>query len=217
VAGRALWDVIETGMGARDQPLMWATTTAGEEGEEDVYGQEHTYGVQVLEGVVEDDARFAYIATLDPDDDWTDPANFIKANPNLGVSVEAAEIAAAVRKAEESPAAVAAVKRLRLDIRAQDSDAWIPLSLWDAGREPRLTWESLRGFPCYGALDLASTADFAALSLLFPLSADLTPAPDPTGRTCSGSCSGCGFRNTGGRTGSRSCGSWSRRGRPAGG
>lgn len=176
--GRALWDVIETGMGARDQPILWAITTAGEEGEEDVYGQEHSHTEQVLEGVIEDDSRFGFIACLDPGDDWTDPANFVKANPNLGVSVESDEIAGQVAKAKRSPAAANAVKRLRLGIRAQDVDAWIPLPLWDAGKHPGVSWDSLKGMPCFGGLDLASTSDFAALSLLFPLAADLTPAAD---------------------------------------
>lgn len=178
--GRALWDVIETGMGSRSQPLLWAITTAGDEGDEDVYGQEHNYGVQVLEGTVEDDSRFVYIATLDPSDDWTDPKVWVKGNPNLGVSVQADEIAAAVAKAKASPAAANAVKRLRLNVRTQDADCWIPLGLWDAAKSDRLTREALKGYPCYGGLDLASTTDFASLALCFPLTADFEPAPDPT-------------------------------------
>jgi phage terminase large subunit-like protein len=130
--------------------------------------------------VIEDDTRFGFIAALDPGDDWTDPKNFAKANPNLGVSVEADEIAAAVKKAKKSPAAANAVKRLRLGIRTQDADAWLPLSHWDALAEPRLSWETLRGFPCFVGLDLASTCDFAAAAFAFPLAADLTAGPDPT-------------------------------------
>lgn len=167
--GRELWDVIETGMGARRQPLLWAITTAGEEGEQDVYGQEHNYTTQVLEGVILDDSRFGYIAKLDPEDEWTDPANFIKANPNLGVSVQAEEIGRAVEKAKNSPAAANAVKRLRLGIRSQDSAAWIPLQTWDAAADKRLSWDKLAGFACYAGLDLASSSDFAALALCFPL------------------------------------------------
>ena len=176
--GRALWDVIETGMGARDQPLLWAITTAGEEGEQDVYGQEHNHTVQVLEGIVQDDARFGFIAACDPGDDWTDPKNFAKANPNLGVSVFADEIAAAVEKAKRVPASANAVKRLRLGIRTQDADAWIPLPIWDAGRDERATWERLKRYPCFGGLDLASTSDFAAAAFVFPLTEDWQPAPD---------------------------------------
>jgi len=176
--GRALWDVIETGMGARDQPLLWAITTAGEEGDQDVYGQEHNHCVDVLRGLIEDDARFAFIACLDAEDDWTDPGNVVKANPNLGVSVELDEIMGQVKKAKQSPAAAGAVKRLRLGIRTQDADCWIPLQLWDKGRSDRATPEVLAGFPCFAGLDLASSSDFAALALAFPLTEDWAPAPD---------------------------------------
>jgi phage terminase large subunit-like protein len=181
--GRELWDVIDTATGAREQPLIWVVTTAGPEGEESVYGQEHGYTRQVLEGVVEDDSRFGYIACLDADDDWKDPKNFVKANPNLGVSVQADEIAGAVEKAKHSPSSANAVKRLRLGIRTQDADAWIPLTLWDSLRDSRVSMEKLKGFPCWGGLDLASESDFAALSLLFPLdevAGELVPAADST-------------------------------------
>lgn len=174
--GRELWDVIDTATGAREQPLIWVVTTAGAEGEESVYGQEHNYTRQVLEGVVQDDARFGYVACLDPGDDWTDPKNIAKANPNLGVSVQADEIAAAIRKAKNTPVAANAVKRLRLGIRTQDAEAWIPLDLWDAGRVDGIDWGRFAGAACGGGLDLASSCDFAALALCFPVDADLSPA-----------------------------------------
>ena len=36
---------------------------------------------------VENEDIFIYIAELDENDDWTDPQNWIKANPNMNVSV----------------------------------------------------------------------------------------------------------------------------------
>jgi phage terminase large subunit-like protein len=175
--GRELWDVIETGMGARRQPLLFAITTAGEEGEQDVYGQEHNYSTQVLDGVIEDDSRFAYIACLDPADNWQDAATWPKANPNLGVSLDPAELAAVVKKAGSSPAAANAVKRLRFGIRGQDEDAWIPLASWDAGKMV-IDWERYRGAACGAGMDLASSSDFAAVTYCFPIDDDLSPASD---------------------------------------
>ena len=80
---RKVWDVIETGTGARRQPLLFAITTAGFD-RHSVCWEQHDYGVKVLEGVIEDDTFFAYIAALDPEDDWQDASVWIKANPNLG-------------------------------------------------------------------------------------------------------------------------------------
>ncbi|MBT8462100.1 MAG: terminase large subunit, partial [Gemmatimonadetes bacterium] len=65
-------DVLHTGMGARDEPLMLEITTAGEERADSVCKAERDYGAQVLEGDVEDESFFAYIAEIDKDDDWRD-------------------------------------------------------------------------------------------------------------------------------------------------
>ena len=176
--GRDLWDVIDTATGAREQPLIWVITTAGREGSEDVYGQEHDYTVQVVEGIIEDDSRFGYVACLDAGDDWTDPANIVKANPNLGVSLQQEEIEQQITKAKASPAAAAAVKRLRLGIRSQDEDAWLPLPLWDAGRSEDVDWNTLEGAPHGAGLDLASSYDFAAYAECYPIGVDLLPAAE---------------------------------------
>ena len=177
--GRVLWDVIETGMGARRQPIIWAITTAGEEGEEDVYGQEaRITPMQVLEGLVEDDGRFGYIACLDAGDDWTDPRHFIKANPNLGVSVHSAEIQDAVTKAKASPKPPPMPSSgCGSGIRTQDSDAWLPLPAWDAGKA-EIDWSQFLGAPCGAGLDLASSCDFAAFSRCYPIDADMSPAAE---------------------------------------
>lgn len=43
--------------------------------------------IDVLNGSKTDDSQFIAIYELDEGDDWTDPKNFIKANPNLDVTV----------------------------------------------------------------------------------------------------------------------------------
>src|SRR5581483_5059482 len=70
---REMWDVLLTGMGARDQPLALPITTAGDFSDS-IYNELHTDVEQVLEGVVKDDEVFGFIATVDAEDDWRDPA-----------------------------------------------------------------------------------------------------------------------------------------------
>ena len=53
--------------------------------------QHHEFSIKALEGNVPFEAAdswFAYIATLDAGDVWTDPTVWIKANPRLGVTVK---------------------------------------------------------------------------------------------------------------------------------
>ena len=40
--------------------------------------------IKVLEGTVQDDSWFAFIAGADEGDDWTDPQVWRKANPSFG-------------------------------------------------------------------------------------------------------------------------------------
>ena len=72
---RGVWDVMTTATGARRQPLIFAITTAGYD-RQSVCFQQHEYAEKVLEGVIEDDTFFGFVATLDVGDDWADPATW---------------------------------------------------------------------------------------------------------------------------------------------
>lgn len=163
---RDMWDVLLTGMGSREQPLALVITTAGDFSES-IYNELHTDAEQVLEGVVADDEVFGFIATIDAEDEWTDPAAWAKANPGLGVSLREEELASVIKRAGRQPASVNKVKRNRLNVRTAALDAWIRLDLWDKCGTP---WDAaeLLGKPCYGGLDLANTSDLAAFVLSFP-------------------------------------------------
>jgi phage terminase large subunit-like protein len=69
----------------RRRPIIFEFTTAGHR-RLSVCRQHHKFSSKVLEGSVPPEAGdswFAYIATLDPGDDWTDPTMWIKAKPSL--------------------------------------------------------------------------------------------------------------------------------------
>ena len=100
---RALLDVMDTAMGARRQPLIVIITTAGDTAPGSVYANEHEYARNVLEGTLENDDVFAFVATLDKDDRWDDPEAWAKANPNWGVSVNFDDMRRQATKAKGSP------------------------------------------------------------------------------------------------------------------
>lgn len=164
---RALLDVLDTGMGARRQPLLWIITTAGDENNETVYAQEHEYARKVLEGALEDDNLFAYIACPDEGDDVFDPLTWAKANPNLGVSVKLDDMHRQAEKARKSPSALDAFKRLRLNIRTSGVQHGIGRELWqECGGAVDV--EALKSRRCIGGLDLGGKNDLSALVLTFP-------------------------------------------------
>lgn len=165
---RALLDVLDTAMGSRRQPLLWMITTAGDDDPESVYAQENDYAIKVLEGVVQDDNLFAFIATLDEGDRWDDPKVWQKANPNLGVSVKLDDLKRQAAKAKNSPTAQVAFKRLRLNVRTAAANKFISMPVWGKNTGGPFDPDDLRGRTCYGAFDLSSKVDLSCWLKLFP-------------------------------------------------
>lgn len=163
---RELMDVMETATGARRQPLSFQITTAGND-RVSPCGDQHDYAVKILEQVLDDDTFFAFIASADPEDDWTLDSTARKANPNYGVSIKPDDLRALVTKAKNMPGAAAAYQQKRLNLWVNTDAPWLSLDGWRAGQS---TWslEDLRGEPCWGFIDLASKIDLAALGLAFP-------------------------------------------------
>src|SRR4029077_6337796 len=126
----ALLDVRDTALGSRRQPLLWIITTAGDDSPESVYASENDYATKVLQGVVDDDDVFAFIATIDKGDKWDDPVAWAKANPNLGISVKLDDLHRQARKAAKSPAALSAFKRLRLNVRSAVAESFVDMATW---------------------------------------------------------------------------------------
>jgi phage terminase large subunit-like protein len=163
---REVWDVLEGGTSARRQPLIFAITTAGYR-RESICREVHDYVEKVLEGVIEDDTFFGYIATIDEGDEWENEDTWRKANPNLGASLKIEDLRRKVAKATEMPAALNSFLRQHLDIWTEQETRWITTESWDACGAP-VDPEALFGRRCYAGLDLASTTDVAALQLFFP-------------------------------------------------
>tara|TARA_R110002074_G_scaffold21173_5_gene66087 strand:+ start:6523 stop:8295 length:1773 start_codon:yes stop_codon:yes gene_type:complete len=173
---RDFFDILDTATGARVQPMMFIITTAGDlSNPESIYNETHEYASAVLDGfdkrkgpgVVHDDTFFAFIATIDDDDDWTDPKCWGKANLNLGVSVKTQDLLSKLAQAIAIPARAIAFKRLYLNVRTSSLAAWLPIEAWDACGEP-FDEDLLIGRKCHGALDLSSRRDTTAWVLLFP-------------------------------------------------
>src|SRR5690606_14996114 len=61
---RDVYDVIETAMGSRSQPLLWIITTAGSNRSGICY-EVRTYLTKILEGVASDETFFGAIWTID--------------------------------------------------------------------------------------------------------------------------------------------------------
>jgi phage terminase large subunit-like protein len=149
-------------MDARRQPILWIITTASDDRPGTPYAQEEDYATKVLEGTFADDSYFAYLALLDKDDDWADEKNWIKANPNLGVSIAIEDLRDRANKAKGKPDALADFKRLRLNIRTAAQNRAIDMGGWAALKAPPRDAADLAGRKCYAGFDGSTKIDISA-------------------------------------------------------
>ena len=164
---RKLYDVLTKGSGdAREQPLFFIITTAGNDKNSICY-ELHTKALDLMQGRKKDYTFYPVVYGLGVDEDWTDEANWYKANPSLGHTIKIERVREAYQNAIENPAEENVFKQLRLNIWTSASIRWIPEQVYDKGNLP-IDLDSLRGRMCYGGLDLSSTSDITALVLAFP-------------------------------------------------
>jgi len=164
---RKMYDVLKSSQGMREQPLAIIITTAGFNLESPCHDM-YELGVQVLGGVKTMDNFFPFIWQLDPDDDWTDPANFIKCQPNLGVTVTKEFMLGEVNKAKVDPTAEVGVKTKTLNLWCSSEFTWIkPEIMVQLMKDIKL--EDYTGYSCIVGVDLSSVGDMTAVSAMIPI------------------------------------------------
>ena len=163
---RKMWDVLNTALGSRRQPLLLAITTAGFD-RHSVCWEQHDYSEKILNGIIDDDSWFGLIYSIDEADDWHDDKIWIKANPNLGIAKKWDYMRSEFKEACEKVSYVNTFRRLHLDEWTEQSVKWIDMTQWDACHE-KIYLEELKGRQCFGGLDLSSTLDITAFVLIFP-------------------------------------------------
>ena len=163
-----LFDVLRSGMGFREQPLMLSITTAGFR----IGGfcnQYEDYCKEVLSGQKMDDTLFALLDTLDDGDDWTDESVYVKANPNLGITVKRDWLLGEVNKAKNSPSLEVGVRTKNLNQWVSSSVVWIPeYYVRKSLKKIDLTdFIKKNNYLVYIGFDLASVSDLTCVSFLF--------------------------------------------------
>lgn len=161
---RELYDVLTTAQGAREQPVTIIMTTAGHDRLSICY-EVHEYAEKINTGQLQDDTFLGVIFGLKEGEDWTDPENWKKANPNLGVSVPLSFFEAEFTKAKSTPSRENAFKQLYLNQWTEQHTKWISDSQWMECGEDFDFYERFKGEEVYLGLDLSKTTDLTALSI----------------------------------------------------
>jgi len=163
---REVYDVMETALGAREQPLLNVITTAGN----NVVGicyEIYDYCEQILKKYITDDTFFCLIYEADKEDDFTKKETWIKANPNINVSVSIDYLESLAKKAKIKITAQSNFKTKHLNVWCKSHTQWMNLERWERTMEREWHPNDFLGKRVRLALDLAQKLDINTLTMLF--------------------------------------------------
>lgn len=174
--GKALYDIIADGTSAREQPLIFMTSTAGTI-REDIYDLKYDEAERVINGYFDpkgykDEHFIAFIYELGNRKEWTDPKCWRKANPGLGTIKNEKTLAAKVEKAKANPLLVKNLVCKEFNIRETSSEAW--LTFENLNNTDTFDIKVLKPRYGIGGIDLSSTTDLTCATIIFRVPNDET-------------------------------------------
>ncbi|MFY0484953.1 terminase large subunit [Staphylococcus haemolyticus] len=163
-----LISVIKNSRAARLQPLLVYITTAGFQLNGPLVDMVEA-GKDTLNGIIEDERTFYYLASLDDEDDINDSENWIKANPNIGVSIDIEVMKEEWIKAKRIPAERGDFITKRFNIFANNDEmSFIDHTTLSKNNEV-IAFDELENHPCTVGYDLSETEDFTSACATFAL------------------------------------------------
>jgi phage terminase large subunit-like protein len=189
-----VYDVIDSGMGARPEPLLAIITTAGPDLDRPCYRVEYDLVSKLLdpENPLELDTYFAIVCELEVNrtgdvieidgveiepgemiDDINDESCWVKANPIVATYPEGMQgIRDALKEAKAAPEKMRNFLTKRMNVWVNDKECgYMNLEKWKS-------CQIIKGFPdkrgetCYIGVDLSAKIDLTSVSFVFPPTTD---------------------------------------------
>lgn len=164
-----LLDVLYDSMAAREQPLLFETSTAGKV-RENVYDDEYDYyeniikGYEGIEGGIVDETVLPFIYELDNKKEWLDEKKWFKANPGLGTIKSYKFIRDKINKAKNSPKELVNILCKDFNIPQTSDEKW--LTYETAINKAVFNINIVKNTYAIGGVDLSSTTDLTCATLL---------------------------------------------------
>lgn len=172
--GRALFNIIADGTSAREQPLVFETSTAGTV-REDIYDQKYDEAEMVINGLFDENGYhdihfFPFVYELDERKEWIIEACWIKANPGLGTIKKLESLQAKVEKAKGNQSLIKNLVCKKFNIRETSTESWLTFEQLDN----RKLFDVRKLKPRYGigGVDLSSNIDLTNATIIFMVPED---------------------------------------------
>ena len=160
-----VYDVLESSMGSRQQPLMCCCTTRSNN-QSGFYKELEQSGIDVMRGLKQDDSVFCLVYTLDEGDDCEDEKVWKKCSPNLGISVSEDFYRQQITKMKNNPSQTTAIMTKVFNVWTSTSNVWIPQS-YTFNVMDKVRMDDFKDKLLYLSFDLASTSDLTCLSAMY--------------------------------------------------
>lgn len=169
-----LYDVVVDGTSSRDQPLIFTTSTAGTV-RESVFDRLYdeceliVNGYDDPEGYI-NERLLPIIYELDERKEWVNPKMWKKANPGLGTIKKFDSLKSKVDKAQSNALLVKNLVCKDFNIRETNGEAW--LTFEQLNNQEKFNISELKPKYGIGGVDLSSTTDLTAATVIFMLPND---------------------------------------------
>lgn len=162
-------DILASAMGARLDPIESIITTAGFDIFKPCYTVSRATGVQILDGIIEDDGQLIMLFEQDDWEDWENEDNWIQSNPDIPYNdTKLTDLRSQLKKAHnEGGATEVNFKTKHLNMWVNSPETWLNHELLLSNNHG-ITDDDLIGRQCFAGLDLAKGIDLNAMALYFP-------------------------------------------------
>ena len=156
--GLKQYEVMKSALGARKQPLIFSISTAGYINDS-IYDELTKRATSFLKGGSKERRLLPLIYQIDDVNKWDDIEELKKANPNMGVSVQASFFVDEIAVAESSLSKRAEFLTKYCNIKQNSSVAWLDYTVVDAASIDGMSLADFKGCYAVGGIDLSQTTD----------------------------------------------------------
>ena len=179
IKDRNMYDVLKGGTYARSQPLTVIMSTGGYYEQDSLFDTKYSEYMSIIDGYSTgryvDESTLPIIYELDSKEEVVDPSNWIKANPNLGVSKNPEQLEREFNRAtlDEKTMRDLLVKQFNFRENARDTF----FNLEDVESKATFNLDDLSGMYFFGGVDLSETTDLTCATAAFPVNDPDTDEP----------------------------------------
>ena len=171
-AGLKQYEVMKSGMGAREEGILLSCTTAGYINDS-IYDELLKRCTRLLKGDSKEKKLLPFIYTIDDLDKWNDINELRKSNPNLGVSVSVDFMLEEIAIAEGSLSKKAEFITKYCNIKQNSSLAWLDTNTVAKCFGDPLDLEQFRSSYAVCGIDLSQTTDLTAATCIIEKNGEL--------------------------------------------